>query len=46
MELYTEILAKYLSEKLVQLLLPNRIQNSSAIVEGKCCCALKEIKKS
>ena len=45
MELYTEILAKYLSEKLVQLLLPNRIQNSSAIVEGECYCALKEIKK-
>ena len=46
MELYTEILAKYLSEKLVQLLLPNRIQNSSAIVEGECYCALKEIKKN
>ena len=43
MELYTEILAKYLSEKLVQLLLPNLIQNSSAIVEGECYCALKKI---
>jgi len=45
MELWTEILAKYLAKEQTEIVFPNLRLEPSEIVEGECYLALKQIKQ-